>query len=243
MAKHLFINGEWINGLGDSFEKRNPANNKLLWEGNAANNVQVVDAIHSARNAFTDWAGLTTEQRLTYLQKFAEKVTESKSELAEIIAKETGKPLWESLTEVQSMINKLAISVQSYHERTGEKITPMVEGQAVLRHRPHGVLAVFGPYNFPGHLPNGHIIPALLAGNTVVFKPSELTPMTAEKTIELWQKGGLPNGVINLVQGGKEVGIALSSDPEIDGLLFTGSANTGYQLHKQLGGQPEKFWH
>ncbi len=241
MSNSLYINGEWISGRGCSFEKRNPANNDLLWTGHSASDTQVVDAIHSARNAFPLWAGLSFEQRLTYLQSFADKVTAAKSELAEIISQETGKPLWESLTEVQSMINKLAISVQSYHERTGEKITPMAEGLAVLRHRPHGVLAVFGPYNFPGHLPNGHIIPALLAGNTVVFKPSELTPLTAEMTVKLWHESGLPKGVINLVQGGKEVGIALSSEPEIDGLLFTGSANTGYQLHKQLGGQPEKI--
>lgn len=113
---------------------------------------------------------------------------------------------------------------------------------SVLRHRPHGVLAVFGPYNFPGHLPNGHIVPALLAGNTVVFKPSELTPWTAEETIKLWQQAGIPDGVLNLVQGGRETGEALAAQPDIDGLLFTGSAHTGYHLHRQLAGQPEKCW-
>lgn len=241
MTKDLFIGGQWLEGEGASFEKSNPATNELLWTGNAASELQVRKAISSARNAFSAWAFLPFVQRLGFLENFVKKVAESKAELAEIISKETGKPNWEALTEVQSMINKLAISVESYHERTGEKVTEMAEGQAVLRHRPHGVLAVFGPYNFPGHLPNGHIIPAFLAGNTVVFKPSELTPATAEKTVELWQESGLPKGVINLVQGGKEVGIALSSAPEIDGLLFTGSAGTGYQLHKQLGGQPEKI--
>ena len=117
----------------------------------------------------------------------------------------------------------------------------MPDGQAVLRHRPHGVLTVFGPYNFPGHLPNGHIVPALLAGNTIVFKPSELTPLTAQKTLELWHEAGLPSGVINLVQGGKSTGISLSSHVDIDGLLFTGSAHTGYHLHRQWAGQPEKI--
>lgn len=119
----------------------------------------------------------------------------------------------------------------------------MPDGQAILRHRPHGVLAVFGPYNFPGHLPNGHIVPALLAGNTVVFKPSELTPWTAEETLKLWLQAGLPEGVINLIQGGRATGEALASHADVDGLLFTGSANTGYQLHRQLAGQPEKCWH
>lgn len=117
----------------------------------------------------------------------------------------------------------------------------MPDGEAVLRHRPHGVLAVFGPYNFPGHLPNGHIVPALLAGNTLVFKPSELTPKTAEETVKLWQQAGLPDGVLNLVQGGRSTGEALAACGNIDGLLFTGSAGTGYQLHRQLAGQPEKI--
>ena len=139
------------------------------------------------------------------------------------------------------MVNKVNISIQSFHDRTGVKITPTNDGQAVLRHRPHGVLAVFGPYNFPGHLPNGHIVPALLAGNCVVFKASELTPWTAQLTLEIWQQSGLPAGVINLIQGGKETGIALSHHQHLDGLLFTGSAGTGYQLHQQLAGQPEKI--
>ncbi len=86
----------------------------------------------------------------------------------------------------------------------------MADGAATLRHRPHGVLAVFGPYNFPGHLPNGHIVPALLAGNTIVFKPSELTPQSGEAVVKLWAEAGLPAGVVNLLQGGRETGEALS---------------------------------
>ena len=166
---------------------------------------------------------------------------QNKQQLATVISRETSKPLWETLTEVQSMVAKVAISVRAYHERTGESLTEMADGAASLRHRPHGVLAVFGPYNFPGHLPNGHIVPALIAGNTVVFKPSELTPWTAEETVKLWQAAGLPDGVLNLVQGGRSTGEALAQSSEIDGLLFTGSANTGYHLHQQLAGAPEKI--
>ncbi|HDJ0464163.1 TPA: succinylglutamate-semialdehyde dehydrogenase [Escherichia coli] len=95
--------------------------------------------------------------------------------------------------------------------------------------------------NIPGHLPNGHIVPALLAGNTIIFKPSELTPWSGEAVMRLWQQAGLPPGVLNLVQGGRETGQALSALEDLDGLLFTGSANTGYQLHRQLSGQPEKI--
>jgi succinylglutamic semialdehyde dehydrogenase len=129
--------------------------------------------------------------------------------------------------------------VQAYHERTGEKRAPMADGVAVLRHRPHGVVAVFGPYNFPGHLPNGHIVPALIAGNAVVFKPSELAPGVAAATVALWAQAGLPAGVLNLVQGEKDTGVALANHRQIDGLFFTGSSDTGTLLHKQFGGRPE----
>ena len=117
----------------------------------------------------------------------------------------------------------------------------MPDGKALLRHKPHGVMAVFGPYNFPGHLPNGHIIPALIAGNTVVFKPSELTPATAELSVQLWQQAGIPDGVLNLVQGAKDTGQALLENRDIDGVLFTGSAAAGFHFHRYLGGQPEKM--
>ncbi len=110
-----------------------------------------------------------------------------------------------------------------------------------MRHKPHGVVAVFGPYNFPGHLPNGHIVPALLAGNTVIFKPSEQTPKVAEEMLKLWQLAGLPDGVINLVQGELETGKALAAHPQLDGLFFTGSSQTGHVLHQQYAGHPDKI--
>lgn len=98
------------------------------------------------------------------------------------------------------------------------------------------MLAVFGPYNFLGHSPNGHIVPALLAGNTTIFKSGELTPWSGEAVTRLWRQAGLPLGVLNLVQGGYETGQVLSALEDPDGLLSTGSANTGYQLHRQLSG-------
>jgi len=236
-----FINDNWQAGSGEHFEKQNPYDNALIWSGNAASTAEVNLAVDAARNAFPNWATRTLEERITVLENFAKNLAKESIPLSQAIAQETGKPEWEAKTEVQAMISKVNISIQSFHERTGVKITPTADGQAVLRHRPHGVLAVFGPYNFPGHLPNGHIVPALLAGNCVVFKASELTPWTAQITLQIWQQSGLPAGVINLIQGGKETGIALSQHQNIDGLLFTGSAGTGYQLHQQLAGQPEKI--
>lgn len=236
-----FINGNWYRGQGELFTKLCPVTGALLWQGFEADEPQVAQACQAAREAFPAWARRPLAERVQLLQAFASLLARDKLDLATAIAKETSKPLWESHTEVQAMINKVAISLTAYHARTGESTVPLADGHASLRHRPHGVLAVFGPYNFPGHLPNGHIVPALLAGNTVVFKPSELTPMTAELTLRLWQEAGLPAGVINLVQGGRLTGMALASSDETDGLLFTGSAHTGYQLHRQLAGRPEKM--
>ena len=236
-----FINGEWLAGEGHLIGSLNPATDELLWESLTATAEQVDQAVLAAREAFLPWADKTVEERLVIIKRFAELLGEYKEAIALAIAKETGKPLWETRTEVGAMIGKIAISEKAYNERTGTTENPMPLGRAMLRHRPHGVVAVYGPYNFPGHLPNGHIVPALIAGNTVIFKPSELTPMVAQITVELWQKAGLPAGVLNLVQGEVETGKALANHPQIDGLFFTGSSGTGHLLHKQFAAQPGKI--
>ena len=237
----LYIAGTWQDGQGEAFESLNPVTQHVLWTGNGANAEQADAAVKAARQAFPAWARRTFEERLSVLEAFAASLKSHADELSRCIGEETGKPLWESATEVTSMINKVAISVQSYRERTGEKSGPLGDATAVLRHKPHGVVAVFGPYNFPGHLPNGHIVPALLAGNSVVFKPSELTPKVAELTVKCWIEAGLPAGVLNLLQGARETGIALAAHTGIDGLFFTGSSRTGNALHQQFAGRPDKI--
>lgn len=236
-----WIAGEWVAGQGEAMTSLSPFNNDVIWHGDSATPAQVESAVKSARLAFQSWKHLSFSEREQVVLTFAEKVKENSEEIAQIIAKETGKPIWETRTEAGAMAGKIAISIRAYHERTGEASREAAGNQIVLRHRPLGVMAVFGPYNFPGHLPNGHIVPALLAGNTVVFKPSEQTPWTGEFVMKLWQKAGLPAGVINLVQGAKETGIALADAKGIDGVLFTGSANTGHILHRQFAGQPSKM--
>lgn len=235
------IDNQWQAGLGHDFSSINPSNGEVVWQGKTATAGQVADAIKAARSAQLGWADMTLEERIVILENFAAELKEHSEEFATIIARETGKPLWETRTEVGAMTGKIAISIRAYHERTGTTENPMPGAKAFIRHKPHGVVAVFGPYNFPGHLPNGHIVPAILAGNTVVFKPSELTPHVAEFTLKLWLKAGLPAGVINLVQGEVDTGIALASHQDIDGLFFTGSSNTGHLLHKQFAGQPGKI--
>jgi len=238
---HL-INNQWLTGNGPAFDSVNPANNDILWQGQGADEQQVDAAIMAARAAFPAWSLSSYEDRLVMVKAFQAQLKDKAEELAIAIAQETGKPLWETRTEAGAMAGKIDLSAKAYEERTGVVSKPAPAGtQAWLRHRPHGVVAVFGPYNFPGHLPNGHIVPALLAGNTVVFKPSEQTPMVAELTLKCWLDAGLPAGVINLVQGARETGIALANHNGIDGLFFTGSSSTGMLLHKQYAGRPDKI--
>ncbi|ABL99833.1 succinylglutamate-semialdehyde dehydrogenase [Shewanella amazonensis] len=236
-----FIGGQWQPGHGKGFESINPANGEVIWCGNGANAEQVDTAVKAARSAFYNWSAMPLAERLAIIEAFGAQLGEHSEAMARLIAEETGKALWESRTEVAAMTGKIAISIRAHSERTGTVENPMPGARAFIRHKPHGVVAVFGPYNFPGHLPNGHIVPALIAGNTVLFKPSELTPKVAQFTVELWQKAGLPAGVINLLQGEVETGKALAGHPGIDGLFFTGSSNTGHLLHQQYAGQPGKI--
>jgi succinylglutamic semialdehyde dehydrogenase len=236
-----YINGEWLAGSGRELATVDPSTGRQTWTSSESTQEDVACAAQAARDSFEAWALRPLEERVAIATRFRDLLKENAEELAATIAEEVGKPLWEARTEVATMANKIDISVQSYGARTGESVNKVADGNAVLRHRPHGVFAVYGPYNFPGHLPNGHIVPALIAGNTVVFKPSEYAPRTAVKTVELWVKAGLPAGVLNLVNGGRETGIALGQEPLVDGVLFTGSSQTGAALHKQFGGQPGKM--
>lgn len=211
-----------------------PATGDIVWEGAAASAKDVHAAVAKARSAFADWSLTPLAAREEIATRYAEKVKEKSESMALAISRDMGKPLWEARTEAGAMAAKVAVSITSYHDRTPTRLTDTTQ----LTHRPHGVMAVFGPFNFPGHLPNGHIIPSLLAGNTVVFKPSELTPQVAEIMADCWQAAGLPDGVLNVVQGARETGGALLN-ADIDGLLFTGSAKTGAFFHQHFAGRPE----
>lgn len=236
-----YINGQWLAGEGAQLHSIDPAKNISIWSGQAASPAQVDSAISAARNAFTQWGSLTVTERLVFIQAYEQQLKDHQNELALAIAQETGKPIWESKTEAAAMVGKIALSIKSYQTRTGVTENPMPLGKAFIRHKPHGVVAVFGPYNFPGHLPNGHIVPALIAGNTIIFKPSDLTPLVAQTMMQLWDAAGLPKGVLNLLQGDISTGKALAAHDHIDGLFFTGSSNTGKLLHEQFAGHPGKI--
>jgi len=215
-----------------------PATGETIWSGSAATATDVDAAVDRARGAFRDWRRTPLAERVGVARAYAAVLKARTAELAELIARETGKPLWETTQEVGAMVGKVELSIAAQAERAGEKRSAMPFGESVLRHRPHGVMAVLGPYNFPGHLPNGHIVPALLAGNTVVFKPSELTPAVGAAMADAWAEAGLPEGVLQVVQGARETGAALVA-ADIDGLLFTGSATTGAHFRRAFAERPD----
>jgi succinylglutamic semialdehyde dehydrogenase len=199
------------------------------------------DAVRAARMAQVHWSAADGTTRQSVVHGFAERVRSHKSELVELISRETGKPRWESGTEVDAMVNKVALSIRAQEERRSETVGESAGVRSATRYKPHGVVAVLGPFNFPGHLPNGHIVPALLAGNTVVFKPSELTPLVGARMVELWQSDGPHRDLIQLVQGGREVGEALVTHPAIDGVFFTGSIVAGRAISRALADHPGKI--
>jgi succinylglutamic semialdehyde dehydrogenase len=216
-----------------------PATGKQVWSGESGDAAAEVAA---ARAAFPEWAARSIAYRCEALRRFANVVRKKEKDFATLISRETGKPFWETQTEVSAVINKVDISIDAYAERTPKHSLEAAMGNKVtVRHKPHGVLAVLGPYNFPAHLPNGHIVPALIAGNAVVFKPSEKTPAVGEFLVECYRNAGIPDGVIRILQGGPDEGRALAGQPDIDGLLFTGSARAGQALHKQFADTPQKI--
>src|SRR3569623_1979937 len=215
-----------------------PATGAVLWRGQSGD----VDAeVAAARASWAAWASHPLTYRIEAMRRFANVVRGKHEAFADLLARETGKPLWEARTEIDSGIAKGDLSGAAYAERTAQRrLDAPMGSRMALRHKPHGVLAVLGPYNFPAHLPNGHIVPALIAGNAVEFKPSEKTPATGAILVDCFQKAGIPEGVVRLLIGGPEQGKALASQRGIDGLLFTGSARAGISLHRQFADTPNK---
>jgi len=220
-----------------NFTSIDPAAGETVWDGPAASTAEVQAAVEAARAAFPDWADRPRQDRIDAVKRYQAALKARAPQMAEAISRETGKALWETTAELGSMAGKVDLSIRAYDERTGERTAETAFGQATLRHRPHGVAAVLGPFNFPGHLPNGHIVPALLAGDTVVFKPSEETPWTGQLMAECLAEADLPHGVFNLIQGGRDTGAALLDQP-IDALMFTGSGAAGAHFRRKFAEDP-----
>ncbi|MCO4764151.1 MAG: succinylglutamate-semialdehyde dehydrogenase [Myxococcales bacterium] len=236
-----FIAGQWAGGAGEVVTDRDPTDGDVLWQGRGATADQVDAAVGSAKAAFSSWRRTPYAERHAILVRYAEILQRDKAALAALIARETGKPRWECAAEMGAMIGKVKVTDKAWEARCSQRwITPGVaDVVGVRRVKAHGPVVVFGPFNLPGHLPNGHMVPALLAGNTVILKPSEQTPAFGIAMVQRLLEAGLPAGCIQLVQGAKLTGIALTAHPDIRGLYFTGSSHVGQLIHRALAGRTE----
>lgn len=236
---HLhYRQGQFVAGKGVSFQSYNPVNLKVIWDGRMATSEDIEETVLSARHALNPWAMLEVKERAVYLEHFALQIKKRHNELSTLIALETGKPFWEAETEAHAVISKIAYAIQAYHERTDEKTIAQGNLKNSVRYKPHGVVVVLGAFNFPAHLSNGHIVPALLAGNTVIYKPSELTPAVGEFMVQCWHDSGLPPGVLNMVQGDAQTAKTLFTH-DIQGVYFTGSYRAGVAINQFFSSRPE----
>ena len=199
---------------------------------------EIEAAVARARRAFPAWRDAGLEARTRVLRRFAEAARAAADEIARLVAREVGKALWDARSEAALLAPKVEVTLDE-----GMRLVAPLEAGAGARasYEPRGVLAVLGPFNFPAHLPNGHIVPALATGNAVVFKPSELAPAVGARMLELWRGAGLPPGALELVQGGAATGRALALHPDVDGVLFTGSWAVGRALAEAALDQPGKL--
>jgi succinylglutamic semialdehyde dehydrogenase len=219
----------------------NPCTGEVVWRGEQTHRGSLDRLFRKARLSFAAWSQAGLDHRFAIGRRFAEIVRERRGEIASLIARETGKPLWEALTEADSVAGKIEISIAALVERSPERTSEADGLRTRLRHRPHGVAVVLGPYNFPMHLPNGHIAPALLAGDVVIFKPSEKTPASGLLLAELWHAAGAPDSVLQVALGGGDLGEALIRHDDGDAVLFTGGAHTGLAIHRALADAPHKL--
>ncbi|PQO45709.1 succinylglutamate-semialdehyde dehydrogenase [Blastopirellula marina] len=235
----LYVNGRWFPGQGEPFTSLNPANQETVWTGNAAGQEDVEEAFQAATAAQQQWRDAPIEERIEVLRNFAVVVRNGRDALTAAISADVGKPRWDAATEVDAVIGKIEVTIDAHLRRRAEETLDLQGRIGRTWYRPLGVVAVFGPFNFPAHIANGQIVPALLAGNSVLFKPSELTPHVAELTAWLWGEAGIPPGVFNLLQGAADAGRRIAEHPDLRGLFFTGSLTTGLKLRETLVHRPE----
>jgi succinylglutamic semialdehyde dehydrogenase len=200
----------------------------------------VEPAVEAAREAFPKWSAVPLKAKIAKLRALQKVMKKRLPELTKTIAREAGKPLGESEREAERLAGKVDEIIDAglkLIKPFSVEVAPGVTGEC--RYKPLGVLAVIGPFNFPAHTPGSHIIPALVTGNTVVFKPSEYTPFTGQLLAECIHAAGFPPGVFNLVQGAGDVGKLLIEHPAIAGVLFTGSTATGQAIKKSTLNSPQ----
>jgi len=238
------LGGKWVeSGSGKTFANINPANtNEVLGCFQRSTGEDVERAIAGAREAYLSWKDLTPYRRSRVLQKALHLLAERKEDFAGIITREEGKTLQESQSEVQSAIKEMKFQIEEGKRLYGE-ILPAGNKDifSYTIRQPLGVVAIITPWNFPLNVATRKITPALMAGNTVVFKPASFTPLAGLKLMELMIESGLPAGVMNFVTGsGAEVGNTLINNPAVKAVSFTGSTEVGRKICEQVSGRMAK---
>ena len=239
-----FINGRWVESRsGQTLERRNPANlQEVTSVAPLSSREEVRDAIAAAKAAFPAWRDTPAPVRGKILARAAALMEKQKEALARTLCREEGKTLKESLVEVQRSINILEFIAGEGRRMGGETIpSELPKSVAYTIKQPLGVVGAITPWNFPVAIPVWKAAPALVAGNTMVLKPAELTPECAAKIVEIFQEAGTPAGVLNMVLGaGEEVGDELLRDREVRAISFTGSNEVGGHIYSQAARQMKK---
>ncbi|HJY88309.1 MAG TPA: aldehyde dehydrogenase family protein [Candidatus Acidoferrales bacterium] len=232
-----FINGHWVESRSTrTVERRNPANlDELIGLAPLSTREETREAIAAARAAFASWRDTPAPARGRVIARAALLMEQQKEDLARMLTREEGKALKDSLGEVQKSINILEFMAGEARRIGGETLpSELPKNFAYTLKQPLGVVAAITPWNFPVSIPVWKISPALIAGNTVVFKPATLTPLTGAKVVEIFEQAGVPAGVLNMVVGsGGEVGDELLQHPEVRAVSFTGSNEVGSELYAQ----------
>jgi len=232
-----FINGRWVESRSPrTVERRNPANlDELIGLAPLSTREETREAIVAARGAFAAWRDTPAPVRGRVIAKAALLMEQQKEELARILTREEGKTLKDSLGEVVKSINILEFMAGEARRIGGETLpSELPKNFAYTLKQPLGVVAAITPWNFPVSIPCWKMAPALVAGNTVVFKPATLTPFTGAKVVEIFEQAGVPAGVLNMVVGaGGEVGDELLQHPDVRAVSFTGSNEVGSELYAQ----------
>ncbi len=232
------IAGKWANSSSErTFNSLNPANKEeIVGVFQASTEEDVKRAIESADHAFPNWARTAPSKKAAILNKAAQWLEENVEQLAEELTREEGKPIGASKKEVLRSAQTLryyAVEGQSFTGETFPQDDPNMKVSTELE--PLGVVTVITPWNFPISIPARKIAPALITGNTVVFKPSSETPLIAYRLVEAFQKAGLPDGVINFVTGSSsEIGEGLVNHPAVKAVTFTGSTGAGERIHRNV---------